>query len=643
MKARVRVLLIALVLGAVASAIGATLQLIPLDWVPFANRVGDLVAHVNALDTSDKLGLGQPSYDTQPNTKLGIVTIDDITLKSGSLPWMHNFPYPRSAYGSLIKTLKAAGAKAIVFDIDFIDPSADPAQDAQFAAAMRQLPTVLAYAINTTTGSNIGEETVAPTLLPAAAAVGFSTIDSPGGYFLGQPSEIDTGSSGTNANQLLLSLATAGVQVFDGKPLDVKAIPTFDEGGGSNVMLLVPPSHSNNQDSVTKTDTQHVAFPGRGIISFSNAYVETAQELRPFAEGALIYIGSTAQGTFDFSTTTRGRLPGLFINARLADQMMRGFYMRVAPLWLDIALVIALPLLSALVFTFMRTPFAIATSVVATIAYAYANLFVFVKELYWFDLIHVVLAMLLGTMFVAIYRVMYEGSQKRMVTNLFGKHVSPAIVSDILGQDDPKGALALKGKRVRTTIFYSDIRGFTAMSETMTPEEIYGQLNEYFEAMCNIIFDYGGYVDKFIGDCVMAVFSAPYQTPLDARNAVISAVKQQDKIRELSAKWTAEGKREFTVGMGVNTGDVVMGNLGASSRMNYTVIGDNVNVAARLYNVAKGGEIIISESTYLEVKDIVEVDELDPVAVKGKVAPIKIYNVRSLKVPVAPLETAVHT
>jgi adenylate cyclase len=153
--------------------------------------------------------------------------------------------------------------------------------------------------------------------------------------------------------------------------------------------------------------------------------------------------------------------------------------------------------------------------------------------------------------------------------------------------------------------------------------------------MCTIIFEYGGYVDKFIGDCVMAVFSAPYQTPDDARNAVISAVKQQDKIRELSAKWMAEGKREFTVGMGVNTGDVVMGNLGASSRMNYTVIGDNVNVAARLYNVAVGGEIIISESTYQEVKDLVEVDELEPVAVKGKVAPIKIYNVKSLKIPAA--------
>jgi class 3 adenylate cyclase len=636
MKPRVRVLLIALALGALASAIGETLQLLPLGTAPFANRVADLVAHVSALDVADKLGFGEPPYDTEPNPKLGIITIDDITLKTGALPWMRNFPFPRSVYGTLLKSLKAAGARAVVFDVDFIDPSADPTQDAQFAAGMRQVPTVLAYTINTASGGSAGEEQVAPTLKPFAAAVGFSSVDSPGGYLLGQPIEIKTGSTGTNANESLFSLPGAGVQTFNGKPLDLASIPMFDQGGGNNVLLLLPPRLASYQDIDTGTETMNPLYPGRGILSFSKAFVESVNDLKPFANGALIYIGSTAQGTYDFSTTTRGRMPGLFVNARLADQMMRGDYMHVAPLWVDIVLLIALPLFSALGFTFMRTTYAIVTSVVATLVYAYANLFLFVKELYWFDLIHVVLAMLLGTMFVAVYRVLYEGNQKRMVTNLFGMHVSPAIVSDILGQDDPKGALALKGKRVRATIFYSDIRGFTAMSETMTPEEIYGQLNEYFEEMCAIIFEYGGYVDKFIGDCVMAVFSAPYQTPDDAKNAVISAVKQQDKILELSAKWMAEGKREFTVGMGVNTGDVVMGNLGASSRMNYTVIGDNVNVAARLYNVAKGGEIIISEETYLLVKDYVEVDELEPVAVKGKVAPIKIYNVKSLKITPAP-------
>lgn len=626
MPAKVRALVIALVLGAFASAIGVTLQLLPLSTFPLANRIADLIAHVGVLDFGDKLGYGTPAYDAEPNPNLGIINVDDITYKTMS------FPFARCTYGSLLKKLKAAGAKTVVFDIDFIDPSSHgPADDKCFADGLKQMPSVLAYAVNTTTTGQLGMQAVDPALRPSAAAIGFTTIDTPGGYLIGQVPEIDTAGNGTNANERLSSLAVAGVSLFNGKPLNAAAIPKYQ-----GVMVLLPAHVQPLQDIATGTETLHVNYAGRGIISFANAYNESVSDLRTFAKGAIIYIGGTATALNDFEVTARGREPGLLINARFADQMMRGYYLRVAPAWFDIVLVIALPLLAALSFTLMRTSQAIIISLFATLVYAYLNLAIFVKLLIWIDLVHVVGAMILGTMFVAIYRVINEGSQRRMVTNMFGMHVSPAIVADILKQDDPKAALALKGKRVKATIFYSDIRGFTSMSETMTPEEIYTQLNEYFEEMCTIIFEYGGYVDKFIGDCVMAVFSAPYQTPDDAKNAVISAVKQQEKILELSAKWKAEGKKEFTVGMGINTGELVMGNLGASNRMNYTVIGDNVNVAARLYNVAKGGEIIISETTYAECKDIVDVDELEPVAVKGKVQPIHIYNVKSIKVPGTP-------
>jgi adenylate cyclase len=623
MPAKIRALIIALVLGAVASAIGVTLQVLPLSVFPIANRVSDLIVHVGTLDYAAKLGYGTPAYDSEPNPNLGIITVDDITYKKMS------FPFPRCYYGTLLKKLKAAGAKAVVLDIDFIDPSRfGPQDDKCFADGMRQIPTVLAYAINTTSGGLLGEEALDAALSPSAAAAGYTTFDSPGGYLIGQPIEIDTSGPGAHSNQRLFSLAAAGVATYQGHPLDTAAVPKFQ-----GVMLLLPPTLNHRQDIDTETETLSVDYPQRGIISFSKAYANNVSDLRVFAKDALIYIGATATALTDFSVTTRppGRTPGLFINARFADQMMRGYYLRAAPLWFDVLLCIAFPLLSALSFTLMRTTYAIFASLFGTVIYAYLNLGVFVKQLIWIDLVHVVGAMILGTMFVAIYRVINEGAQRRMVTNLFGMHVSHAVVDDILKQDDPKGALALKGKRVKATIFYSDIRGFTSMSETMTPEEIYSQLNEYFEEMCRIIFEHGGYVDKFIGDCVMAVFSAPYQTPDDAKNAVIAAVKQQAKILELSAKWKAEGKKEFTVGMGINTGDVVMGNLGASSRMNYTVIGDNVNVAARLYNVAKGGEIIISETTYAECKDIVDVDDREPVAVKGKSRPIAIYNVKSLK------------
>ncbi|MEO9170753.1 MAG: adenylate/guanylate cyclase domain-containing protein [Candidatus Baltobacteraceae bacterium] len=627
MNKRLRTLALAVILAAVASATGVLLFIIPNDRIPLFHYVADLNAHISALDGAASFGLAEPAYDTQPNDDIGIITIDDVTLKRGVPgPW----PFAHGFYGDLLTKLKAAGAKTVVFDIEFLERSTDPAQDARFAKAMRSLPTVLAYSIDTTNAGRIGESRPAPSLLPSAAASGFLTVDTPGGYLIGQPLQVTTDSSGSaHQNERLFSLAASAYQTYRGRDDGFKGVPLLD----GHTFVLLPPTIERRQDIATGTQALLPAFAGRGVISFSDAYRENAGQLAPFARGALIYIGASAQGLGDFSTTARGRMEGLFVNARLADQLLRRIYVQPAPAWINVLLIVTLPLLIALGFTFVRTPFAIAASLLGTLAFAYVNLVLFITRLVWVDLIHVIVAMLLATLFVALYRVLHEGSQRRLVTGLFGTHVSPAVVKDILAQDERGGALALQGKKVTATIFYSDIRGFTAMSERMTPEEIYAQLNEYFEAMCAIIFEYGGYVDKFIGDCVMAVFSAPYQRPDDALNAVRAAVAQQKKITELSTKWKAQGKAEFTVGMGINTGEVVMGNLGAHSRMNYTVIGDTVNLAARLYNVAKAGEIIVSDNTYKEVEAFVVGTEMEPVMVKGKRESVRIYAITRVKDP----------
>ncbi len=279
-----------------------------------------------------------------------------------------------------------------------------------------------------------------------------------------------------------------------------------------------------------------------------------------------------------------------------------------------------LPLLIGFAVTQLRPLAGIAAGTAVVLCYSALAIGLYATTLYWIDLIHVDAATLFAALFVALYRVVTEGADKRVIRAMFGKHVSPALVDQMLAHDDPLKALDLSGKRAKVTVFYSDIRGFTAMSETMTPEAIYGALNEYFEEMCRLVFEHGGYVDKFIGDCLMAVFSAPNPRPDDAYEAVMSAWKQQQKILAMMTEWAAQGRQIFTVGMGLNTGEVVLGNLGSSDRLNYTVIGDNVNTAARLYNVAKGGQIIISESTYEEVKERFVVNELTPVSVKGKTA-----------------------
>ena len=636
MSARIKTLLIALLLGAVASAIALVLLLVKKDEIPLVHRVTDLQSHYAALNAASQLGFGTPWYDRNDNKndKIVIIPIDEVSFGS-NVPELHQYPLPRHIYGTMLKHLAAAGAKAVAIDIDFIEPAADPTQDTAFAAGLRSVPTILAFPIDTTSTGQLGIELPSPTLLPYAKGIGYSSVDFPGNVLIGQRMVIHTASTGQYSNRTFLALAAAGVEQLTGQEIDLTKLPTDEDGR----FLLVVPRVAVKQ--VTTDHGQQVEEHTQDFVanqlSFSDAYTLPVSDLKQSVNGALVYIGNTAQAQGDFAHTARSaEFPGLFANARLADQLMRHIYVTEAPLWLEILLIALLPLAIALAFNFTKTSIAIGVSLGATVVYAYVNEALFVERLYWLDLIHVVIAMVAATLFVGLYRVLYEVAQRRMVTNLFGMHVSPAIVSDILSHEDPRNALALKGKKCKATIFYSDIRGFTAMSENMTPEEIYNQLNEYFEEMCTIIFQYGGYVDKFIGDCVMAVFSAPYQTPDDAANAVRAAVAQQKKILELAEKWKAMGKREFTVGMGVNTGDVVMGNLGASSRMNYTVIGDNVNLAARLYNVAKAGEIIISDYTYQEVKDFVVADELEPVTVKGKKDPIRIYNIRDIKEAPAP-------
>ena len=620
MNKRLRTFAIALMLGAIASATGAALFLIPNDQIPLFHDVSDLNAHFAALENAGAFGFRAPEYDS-PNADIGIVTIDDASLASGVPgPW----PFARGYYGALLAKLHAAGAVTVVFDIEFIDRSKDPSQDARFAAAMRTIPTVLAYTIDTTSRGQIGASLPAPTLRPSAAAIGYTTVDTPGGILIGAPLEITTDATGTaNRNERLASLPASAFRTYahTAGPLGV---PLLD----GHTFILVPPRVERRQDPRTGTQALLPAFAGRGTISFSDAYRMNPRDLAPFARGALVFVGSSATGLGDFVSTARGRIGGLFVNARFADQLLRKIFVRPVPRSLDLALIVAFPLLVALAFSAARTPLAIAISLGSMAVFAYANLALFITKLVWVDLVHVMLAGLLATLLIALYRVLDEGAQRRLVTNLFGMHVSPAVVAEIIDRNDPNTTLALAGKRVTATIFYSDIRGFTAMSERMTPEHIYEQLNEYFEAMCAIIFAHGGYVDKFIGDCVMAVFSAPYQTPDDARQAVRAAIAQQRTITELSATWRSAGKADFTAGMGIHTGEVVMGNLGSRTRMNYTVVGDTVNLAARLYNVAKAGEIIISYDTYHAVSDEISATELEPVTVKGKSDPIRIFSVR---------------
>jgi len=230
---------------------------------------------------------------------------------------------------------------------------------------------------------------------------------------------------------------------------------------------------------------------------------------------------------------------------------------------------------------------------------------------------------------VVIYYLTEERSRK-WITDVFGKYVSPVVIDNLIKNPD---LIKLGGEKRNITIFFSDIRGFTSISERLDPEDLVQLLNEYLTEMTDIIRKNQGLVDKFMGDAIMAFWGAPLDLTDHAEVACSSSLEMMDKLRELQKKWKNDGIPSFDIGIGLNSGDAIVGNMGSSTRFDYTAIGDNVNLASRLEGLNKtyGTNIIISQDTYKVIKDKFETRKLDAVMVMGKKKPILIYELLSQK------------
>lgn len=208
------------------------------------------------------------------------------------------------------------------------------------------------------------------------------------------------------------------------------------------------------------------------------------------------------------------------------------------------------------------------------------------------------------------------------------RYVSPQLVDDIV---DGGRNLELGGRKTTVTILFSDIRNFTKISEPMAPKDVVRLLNEYFSAMTEIIFDNSGTLDKFIGDEIMATFGVPLENPRHAEQAVKTALAMMKSLRELKTSFLRKMLPIFEIGIGINSGEVVSGNIGSMKRMEYTVIGDAVNTASRLVSAARPGQIIVNETTYELTRENFVFNPLPPIEVKGKTGKLRIFEVVSLK------------
>ncbi|MFN2572353.1 MAG: adenylate/guanylate cyclase domain-containing protein [Gemmatimonadales bacterium] len=215
--------------------------------------------------------------------------------------------------------------------------------------------------------------------------------------------------------------------------------------------------------------------------------------------------------------------------------------------------------------------------------------------------------------------------REALVRSNFERYFSPNIASVIAEQQD---AGKLPSQKQPVVVFFSDIRGFTPMSETMNPDEIAGLLTDYFTEMVDIVFEHSGTLDKFMGDAIMALWGAPIGHADDADRAMQCALDQLDTLEKMNAKWSESGRKPLAIGIGINFGEVFAGNIGSNRRLEYTVIGDAVNTASRLCSSAGRNEILISEPFYKALKKPPEVEALEPIQVKGKAKKVPVYRVK---------------
>jgi adenylate cyclase len=266
--------------------------------------------------------------------------------------------------------------------------------------------------------------------------------------------------------------------------------------------------------------------------------------------------------------------------------------------------------------------------------YAVANVLAFTQAGLWINLLFPLGAVAVNQSTITLFKYLTEVRQKRLIRQAFQYYLHPTIVERVA--QNPQ-LLRLGGESRELTVLFSDIRRFSAIAEALSPEALVYLLNEYFTIMTRVVFHHNGLLDKYLGDGIMAVYGAPLYDPDHAFRACCSALEMIGELEALQARWASRGLPSLDIGIGINTANMVVGNMGSELRFDYTVMGDGVNLASRLEGANKeyGTHIIISESTWAQVRDRIATRELDIIRVQGKAQPTRIFEVLGMS-PLAP-------
>jgi adenylate cyclase len=550
-----------------------------------------------------------------------LVAIDDESLYRVGRRW----PWPRAVHAELIRRLAAAQVRVVGFDVLFIDP--DPDYDRVLGEAAEAAGNVV-WASTFASEGQLGFR-LAQLRKPAAAldvpgtAIGYADLwFDPDGYI-----------------RRFSPVHQVGEQIFKSFGLAVaeryrRSSALYITAGGTRWGRPAGPRVPVEPDG-----TVRINFAGPPASFPILSYVRVLEGEVPAAalRDAVVLVGSTAFTVDNFFTPfysrvlpeTRRLMPGVEIHANVVDMLLHGDF--VQPLAWPWRLLVFVGLgLVAFAATDARWWIAVGAflltvgtvAVLGVVAFAGTGLWAMTGgPLTWAPVLWAGLI---------LYGFVRERREKAFVRSVLDVYVSPAVIREIIEGDID---LALGGQRRPLSILFADVHGFTGLSERVAPEEVVRILGRFFARASRIVLGHDGTLDKFIGDAVMAFWGAPADHPDHAVRAVRAALEMQAAARELDGEVQARYRERFTLGIGINSGEAVVGHIGSPERMGYTAVGDPVNVAARVEAMSGdlGAEIVITQSTYDLVRFQVEAEALGFHPVRGRHDPVALYRVRGLK------------
>ena len=551
---------------------------------------------------------------TEATAPVVIVAIDDVSFEAINIRW----PWPRQIIADAILTLADAGARVIGLDVMMGDAGYTVAEDEALADAIAAAGNVVLPAkFDRRVQGNLQidyYDSPLPDFASGARSVGYvNFLSDPDGLVRRIVPLDSTIGDETYAFSLEVLGAFEGSGVLRGA--------TGIEAGG----YLLP---TTNSDTLTIKYAEAGSFP---TVPFHQV-LDGSVDLSVFRD-AIVLIGAFFKESHDLFLSpveSESGLYGVEVHANVINTIYGGDYLADTSRLSDLVILILLIASGSLLLVRLKPLLGLGVMAGSLVAYAAVAVILFVTGGIILDIFEPMLAVVLVWVGAVLFRYLVVERQRQKVRSTFSRFVSREVVDSIL---DSGEAIELGGETREVVIFFSDICGFTPLSESMSPADVVELLNEYFTEMTEIVFQYEGTVNKYIGDAIMAFYGAPVPLPDVSERAVRACLEMRAALAALNQRREEQGKRTIAIGMGLHKGQALIGNIGSPRQMEYTVIGDAVNVSSRIEGLTRDldTDLLISDDVYSDVRDLVNVKSHGAVAVKGKSGKVVVHTVLGLK------------